>query len=111
MGWDLCLAPVSGHEQRFDAMGFRSLASTITLSVTCHRLGRMTGSVFPTRRLLGKVCQGHQDRWQLQGEKRGVWSQTRGSMPVMQLIQSCAARQRWLVSSGAGLEKSVLVWV
>lgn len=65
LDWYLCLAPVSGYVQRFDAMVFRPLASTITLSVTCHRVGRMTGSVFPTRHLLGKVCQRHQDRRQL----------------------------------------------
>lgn len=47
----------------------------------------MTGSVLPTRHLLGKICQGHQDRWQLQGENRGFWSQTSGNMPIMQFIQ------------------------
>lgn len=69
MGWYLCLAPVGRYVQKFDAMGFRSLASTITLSVTCHQVRSMTGSVFPSR--LGKVCQGHQPRWQLQGENQG----------------------------------------
>lgn len=54
VGWYLCLAPVSGCVQKFDAMGFRSLASTITLSVTCHQVGSMTGSVFPTGTCLGR---------------------------------------------------------
>lgn len=82
------LAPVSEYVQRFETMGFRSLAPTITPSVTCHQVGSMTGSVFPNRHLLGKFCQGHQDRWQLQGENRG---QTSGTMPIMQFIQVCAA--------------------
>lgn len=52
----------------------------------------MTHSMFPTRHLLGKISQDHQDRWQLQEENRSIGSQTSGNMPIMQFIQVCAAR-------------------